>query len=81
MLYDAAVANGAEVCFGMNVKSVDEQKPAVDLDDGTSIAADLVIAADGIVPWHFLRSTDGRRYQIAHSKPDTRQRRTRSHHQ
>lgn len=47
VLYDAALANGAVVSFNKTVKTVDEDKPAVHLDDGTSVHADLIIAADG----------------------------------
>lgn len=49
VLYDAAVADGAVVSFNKNVKTVDEEKPAAHLDDGSSVPADLIIAADGNV--------------------------------
>jgi 2-polyprenyl-6-methoxyphenol hydroxylase-like FAD-dependent oxidoreductase len=39
---------GVEMRFGCQVKEVDQAVPAVTLQDGTRLEADLIVAADGI---------------------------------
>ncbi|KAK5173242.1 uncharacterized protein LTR77_001923 [Saxophila tyrrhenica] len=49
LLYDAAVAAGADVRFGQKVADVDVDQGIVVLADGKREEADLVVAADGIL--------------------------------
>lgn len=42
------MANGVEIHNGVKVKSVDVEKTEIELEDGTRVAADLIVAADGI---------------------------------
>lgn len=39
---------GVETRFGFQVKEVNQAVPAVILQDGTRLEADLIVAADGI---------------------------------
>lgn len=55
LLYEAAIKVGVEVEFGKKITSVDGETGTVLSEDDTSLAADLVIGADGtIVPLIWL---------------------------
>jgi hypothetical protein len=57
---------GVEMRFGCQVKEVDQAVPAVTLQDGTKLEADLIVAADGIsiLIWHGHIAKRFPRYQI-----------------
>lgn len=42
-----AEERGAKILFNSQVVSIDVEKPAVELKDGTILEADLIIGADG----------------------------------
>ena len=48
ILFDKAVALGAEVTLSARVSSVDQEKPSVKTIDGREFEADVVVGADGI---------------------------------
>ena len=48
ILFDAAVALGAEVILSARVASVDQEKPSVTTAEGKEFEADVVVGADGI---------------------------------
>ena len=52
VLYRSAIAAGAEVLFGKRVIDVDEATPAVKLEDGSIMSADLIVGADGTCSKH-----------------------------
>lgn len=47
VLRRAAKKVGIEIRVGFRVKAVDEWRPSVTLQDGTTLEADLIVAADG----------------------------------
>jgi salicylate hydroxylase len=49
LLYDAAVADGAQVILGARVVSIDDDTVSVKIQDNTTYTADLIIGADGKV--------------------------------
>lgn len=53
ILYDAALKAGAEIEFEKKVASVGQSAPSVTLEGGSIIAADLIVAADGMSSSHF----------------------------
>lgn len=82
VLYRGAVAAGAEVLFGKHVIDVDEATPAVKLEDGSIISADLIVGADGMYTRHTgcKRTPDESRGKFRHSaKHSTRSRRRYNH--
>lgn len=48
ILYDEAIALGAQVILATWVTSIDPDKPSVTISDGTKYFADVVVGADGI---------------------------------
>lgn len=48
ILFDAAVALGAEVILSTRIASVDQEKPSVTTTEGKEFVADVVVGADGI---------------------------------
>lgn len=47
VFYDAAAKCGVEFHLGKAVRTVDESRPVVLFEDGSSTEADLIISADG----------------------------------
>lgn len=47
-LADAAKENGAAIVFNANCVRIDVERPAVILEDGRELTADLIVGADGI---------------------------------
>lgn len=61
MLYEEALNQGVQICFGSLVQQVDFERPAVQLSKGETVAADLVVGADGgrsVCPEALLRQAD-----------------------
>ena len=50
-LAEVAGERGVKIRFSSTVVSVDQERPAVILKDGTEIAGDLIIGADGEASW------------------------------
>ncbi|KAK0645189.1 FAD-dependent monooxygenase OpS4 [Lasiodiplodia hormozganensis] len=48
MLVQEALKAGINVTVGCKVAAIDEEKPAVELEDGSELKADIIIGADGI---------------------------------
>jgi 2-polyprenyl-6-methoxyphenol hydroxylase-like FAD-dependent oxidoreductase len=46
-LHQLALKSGVEVKINCKVVDYDEWTPSVTLEDGTTLAADLIVAADG----------------------------------
>lgn len=49
-LVEFAQELGVDILFNHKVKSVDQSVPAIMLEDGTQLEADLVVGADGEFP-------------------------------
>ena len=47
MFKNAAIDSGCEVIEGSKIQSIDSSRPAISLEDGSTISCDLVIGADG----------------------------------
>jgi hypothetical protein len=54
LLYEAAKQSGATIVLGAVVDHVDERAPAVTLQDGRRIEADLIVGADGISSFYYF---------------------------
>lgn len=52
-LYEAAVEVGCDIRLGQKVSGIDEDAPAVSIDDKATIRGDLILIADG----RFRKST------------------------
>lgn len=50
ILYDQAGKRGVEIIFGRPISGVNEQRPAVLFEDGSSTEGDLIVGADGTNP-------------------------------
>jgi salicylate hydroxylase len=54
MLYETARKNGIQLRLGCHVVGVDKEVPAVLIEGGERIEADLIIGADGKSPLNVL---------------------------
>lgn len=58
LLYDGAREAGAKILFSRPVKSVDPDVPNITFKDGSRLAADLIVGADGLIT-EFLSNLAG----------------------
>jgi 2-polyprenyl-6-methoxyphenol hydroxylase-like FAD-dependent oxidoreductase len=47
ILYDHAIKSGVEVIFGRPISGMNELRPAILFEDGSSMESDLIVGADG----------------------------------
>jgi hypothetical protein len=50
IIYDHAIKSGVVISFGRPISGLNEQRPAVLFEDGSSMEGDLIVGADGRYP-------------------------------